>query len=248
MEDVELVVLGGTLMQPAASVAGRPWKAGGRSGVFARPKDGGITLLHGKGAEASVALGDTGRTLTFAMDREQGLHIQDNWKWGREYALRIGTLARRTWRKGETQRYAFTVSADEPIVAKSDLPLVIEPGDDWIPIKYRREIEPGSALDFSGMGFTDAPAGKYGWMRKKYLKEHRPVLYNTLIATGKLQKHLMEIEETAQHRLEQMMAEMRKKAGLTEQMKAENQMEWVGQMNALKAQAEEILINELIYN
>ena len=165
VEDVELVVLGGTLFQPAASVAGRPWKAGGRSGVFARPKDGGITLLHGKGAEASVALGDTGRTLTFAMDREQGLHIQDNWKWGREYVLRIGTLARRTWRKGETQRYAFTVSADEPIVAKSDLPLVIEPGDDWIPIKYRREIEPGSALDFSGMGFTDAPAGKYGWMR-----------------------------------------------------------------------------------
>ena len=95
---------------------------------------------------------------------------------------------------------------------------------------------------------TNQPLGKYGWMRKKYLKEHRPVLYNTLIATGKLQKHLMEIEETAQHRLEQMMAEMRKKAGLNEQMKAENQMAWVGQMNTLKAQAEEILKNELIYN
>ena len=95
---------------------------------------------------------------------------------------------------------------------------------------------------------TNQPLSKYGWMRKKYLKEHRPVLYNTLIAKGKLQKHLMEIEETAQRRLEQMMAEMRKKTGLTEQMKAENQMAWVGQMNALKAQAEEILINELIYN
>ena len=90
--------------------------------------------------------------------------------------------------------------------------------------------------------------GKYGRMRKKYLKEHRPVLYNSLIATGKLQKHLLEIEETAQRRLDQMMAEMQKKAGLTEQMKAENQMVWVGQMNALKAQAEEILMNELIYN
>ena len=95
---------------------------------------------------------------------------------------------------------------------------------------------------------TAQPLGKYGWMRKKYLKEHRPVLYNTLIATGKLQKHLMEIEETAQRRLEQMMTEMQEKAGLTERMKAENQMAWVGQMNALKAQAEEILKNELIYN
>ena len=95
---------------------------------------------------------------------------------------------------------------------------------------------------------TNQPLGKYGWMRKKYLKEHRPVLYNTLIATGKLQKHLMEIEETAQRRLEQMMTEMQEKAGLNERMKAENQMAWVGQMNALKAQAEEILKNELIYN
>ena len=95
---------------------------------------------------------------------------------------------------------------------------------------------------------TAQPLGKYGRMRKKYLKEHRPVLYNSLIATGKLQKHLMEIEETALRRLDQMMAEMQKKAGLTEQMKAENQMLWVGQMNALKNQAEEILMNELIYN
>ena len=95
---------------------------------------------------------------------------------------------------------------------------------------------------------TAQPLGKYGRMRKKYLKEHRPVLYNSLIATGKLQKHLLEIEETAQRRLDQMMAEMQKKAGLTEQMKAENQMLWVGQMNALKNQAEEILMSELIYN
>ena len=92
------------------------------------------------------------------------------------------------------------------------------------------------------------PIGKYGRMRKRYLKEQRPVIYNLLVFSGKLQTHLMEIEETAQRRLEQMMPEMQKKAGLTEQMKAENQMEWVGRMNALKAQAEEILMNELIYN
>ncbi len=95
---------------------------------------------------------------------------------------------------------------------------------------------------------TTRPIGKYGRMRKRYLKEHRPVLYHSLVASGKLQTHLMEIEETAQRRLDQMMDEMKRQAGLTEQMKAENQMLWVGRMNALKAQAEEILMNELIFN
>lgn len=92
------------------------------------------------------------------------------------------------------------------------------------------------------------PIGKYGRMRLEYLKNHRPVIYNTLMATGKLQAHLLEIEQTAQERLERMMAEMKPAAGVTEKLKAENQMEWVGRMNALKAQAEEILLDELIYN
>ena len=92
------------------------------------------------------------------------------------------------------------------------------------------------------------PIGKYGRMRLDYLKNHRPVIYNTLMATGKLQAHLLEIEQTAQDRLDRMMAEMKQTAGVTEKLKAENQMEWVGRMNALKAQAEEILLDELIYN
>ena len=92
------------------------------------------------------------------------------------------------------------------------------------------------------------PIGKYGRMRLDYLKNHRPVIYNTLMATGKLQAHLLEIEQTAQDRLDRMMTEMKPAAGVTEKLKAENQMEWVGRMNALKAQAEEILLDELIYN
>ena len=90
------------------------------------------------------------------------------------------------------------------------------------------------------------PIGKYGRMRKRYLMEHRPVLYHSLVASGKLQTHLTEIEEMAQRRLDRMMDEMKRQTGLTEQMKAENQMLWVGRMNALKTQAEEILMNELI--
>ena len=92
------------------------------------------------------------------------------------------------------------------------------------------------------------PIGKYGRMRLDYLKNHRPVIYNTLLATGMLQAHLLEIEQTAQDRLDRMMTEMKPAAGVTEKLKAENQMEWVGRMNALKAQAEEILLDELIYN
>ena len=92
------------------------------------------------------------------------------------------------------------------------------------------------------------PLGKYGRMRKKFLQEHRPILWNSLILSGKLQEHLLEIDRTAQERLERMMEERKKAAGLTEQMKAGNPMEWVGQMNSLKAQVEEILLSELIYS
>ena len=91
------------------------------------------------------------------------------------------------------------------------------------------------------------PIGKYGRMRKKYLKEHRPIFYNDLIFRGKLQRYLWEIDQTAHHRLEQMMPEMKKQAGITERLKTENPIVWVGQMNALKQQAEEIILDELIY-
>ena len=165
VEDVDLVVLGCTLTQPAGPVTGRPWKTAKRQGTFARPANGGIHVMGGKGTEISIALGGTGRMLTFVADREQGIAIQDNWRWGDTYSLRLGTLGSRKWKKGKTQTYAFTVSADEPLVAKSMMPTVITRGPDWIPLTYRKEIEAGSALDFSQMGFTDAPSGKYGWMR-----------------------------------------------------------------------------------
>ncbi|MBQ9299053.1 MAG: TnpV protein [Clostridia bacterium] len=91
------------------------------------------------------------------------------------------------------------------------------------------------------------PIGKYGRMRLEYLKEHRPVIYNVLEATGKLQRHLWEIDQAANERLERIISEMKKQPGITEQLKAENQMAWVGQMNTLKQQAEEIIFAELIY-
>ena len=92
------------------------------------------------------------------------------------------------------------------------------------------------------------PLGKYGRMRKTYLKEHRPILYNQLLMTEKLYPHLAEIDETANRRLEQMMPQLAEAAGATEQLKARDPMKWVGMMNTCKAQAEEILLTELINN
>ena len=90
------------------------------------------------------------------------------------------------------------------------------------------------------------PLGKYGRMRKAYLKEHRPILYNQLLMSEKLHPHLREIDETANSRLEQMMPRLAEAAGATEQLKASDPMQWVGLMNTCKAQAEEILLAELI--
>ena len=92
------------------------------------------------------------------------------------------------------------------------------------------------------------PLGKYGRMRKAYLKEHRPILYNQLLMSEKLYPHLIEIDETAQSRLEQMMPQLATDAGATEQLKASDPMKWVGLMNTCKAQAEEILMAELIHS
>ena len=92
------------------------------------------------------------------------------------------------------------------------------------------------------------PLGKYGRMRKTYLKEHRPILWNQLLLSEKLFPHLQEIDETANRRMAQMLPEMMRRSGVTEALKAQNPLAWVGMMNNLKAQAEEIVLHELIFN
>ena len=94
----------------------------------------------------------------------------------------------------------------------------------------------------------ETPLGKYGRLRKTYLKEHRPVLWNRLILSEKLYPHLREIDETANRRLEQMMPELMSLNGVTESLKETDPMKWTGLMNNLKAQAEEKILDELIYN
>ena len=88
---------------------------------------------------------------------------------------------------------------------------------------------------------------KYGRMREWFLKKHRTITYNNLLLSGKLTAYLMEIEQAAVNRMDEFMPEMAKRAGATEALKATNPMRWVGLMNTCKAQAEEIVMNELIY-
>ena len=93
----------------------------------------------------------------------------------------------------------------------------------------------------------EKPLGKYGRMRKTYLKEHRPILYNQMLLSEKLYPHLLEIDETAQSRLEQMMPQLAKEAGATEELKARDWLCWVQSMNSIRSRAEEIIRAEMIY-
>ena len=90
--------------------------------------------------------------------------------------------------------------------------------------------------------------GKYALLRRKYLKQHRRVTYTNLLTTGKLNQHLMEVEQTASSRMEQLTRLMAQSEGVTESLKAENQMKWVGLMNNIRQAAEETVLKELIYN
>ena len=85
------------------------------------------------------------------------------------------------------------------------------------------------------------PLGHYGRLRKAYLEMHRPILFNELVLSDKLFEHCAEIDETARNRMELIVRSLAEQNGVTEQLKAENQMEWVRQMNACKAQAEEVV-------
>ena len=92
-----------------------------------------------------------------------------------------------------------------------------------------------------------SPLGKYGRMREKYLREHRHLLYSTILLGGRLDDHLHEIDAAAQKRMDQLMRQMAETEGITEELKAHEPMRWVGEMNAIKMQAEEMILEELIY-
>ena len=90
--------------------------------------------------------------------------------------------------------------------------------------------------------------GVWGQRHKRYLKEHKKVVYITLLTSGRLNSYLADMEEQAQERFERIVDQMKQAQGITEQLKAENQMEWVVRMNNIQTCAREAVNAELIYN
>ena len=89
--------------------------------------------------------------------------------------------------------------------------------------------------------------GKYGMMRKTYLKEHRPAMYSLYMLEDRLVEHLNLVDDEAQERMEVLVHQMMERQGITEEMKARDQMEWVRAVNGIRNMAEEIVLKELIY-
>ena len=93
----------------------------------------------------------------------------------------------------------------------------------------------------------DKEIGIYGRMRERYLKDHQPGRYSYMLLYGTLYPHLLEIDEAAQRYLDTMIPRMAATAGVTEELKTRDQMAWVGRMNAIHAQVEEMIRTDLIY-
>ena len=106
-------------------------------------------------------------------------------------------------------------------------------GDYYLPDLVLREEEP--------------TYGKYGMLRKQFLKEHRSARYQYMLLIGKLNEHLNQIDQEVREQVETLMEQMIEKQGVTEELKAQDQMEWVRLMNNIKASAEEIVLKNMIY-
>ena len=89
--------------------------------------------------------------------------------------------------------------------------------------------------------------GKYGMLRKRYLREHRKGAYQSMLLSGELEEHLTELDGAATERLEQITSRIAEAEGITEELKADDPLAWAAQMNSIKSRAEEIVLYELIY-
>ena len=94
---------------------------------------------------------------------------------------------------------------------------------------------------------ASAPLGRYGIMRKAYLEEHRPGLYERLLLSGKLYEYLADIDTCCAERMDRMVSQMAEAEDITEDLKAKDQLSWVGQMNSIRQQAEEVVLEEIVY-
>ena len=91
------------------------------------------------------------------------------------------------------------------------------------------------------------PIGKYGRLCQSYLKEYRPIAYNTMLLGGTLWQYLADVDQTCNERIELIVGQMALREGVTESLKAESGLEWVRRMNSIRSRAEEIVLREVVY-
>ena len=93
----------------------------------------------------------------------------------------------------------------------------------------------------------ERPIGKYGRMHREYLKEYNPMMFNDLVLDGQIWTYLADLNEQAQERLSLIVEQMKVAEGVTEELKASDQMDWVRAMNSIRNRAEEIVLEEIVY-
>jgi hypothetical protein len=150
---------------PAQAVIGGRWKADAREGVFAETR-GTLSVFSGKVRRLEISLPppQSGH-LALSFDEPTSVLIQDDRSWGDSFSVRLGNNGARPYSNGVPFRVAFTLKTDIPLVPAYAQPVILQAGEEWVTLDYEKEIVRGSALDFSRMGFTDAPAGKHGWLK-----------------------------------------------------------------------------------
>ncbi len=141
-----------------SAVEGHSWSAGAKRGTFTKPKKG-IHVSGGRLSSLEFTPPGADAVMRFSTTNDISYLIQDSRQWEDEYTLRIGRLGACTFAKDDVFFFSVFLSSDG-IKTVYQKPYVVKAGAEWIPIDYHRDIEAGSALDFSGMEFTDATAGR----------------------------------------------------------------------------------------
>ena len=150
-----------------------------------------------------------------------------------------GLLKRGRWKINSIKRtkqniedWRFNVMKKQIYDEKNGMSYTLH-GDYYLPDLVLNEAEP--------------TYGKYGMLRKQFLKEHRSARYQYLLLTGKLNEHLNQTDQEAREQVEMLMKQMAEKKGVTEELKVQDQMKWVGLMNNIKVSAEEIILKNMVY-
>ena len=155
-----------TLDLPADRFAGGSWSVDGgrKKGVLPAAFDGRHTGLYNARCSRIELTDRDGRATVFAFPEPTPVLVQDGRKWGPTFTVRLFN-GKVPFGTGAKKEMSFTVAASDGVEVKYAEPTVVRAGPGWIPVDYRKNIVPGSALDFSNQGLQDAPAGKHGWLR-----------------------------------------------------------------------------------